>query len=48
MYALSLEGVPVRLASRRSDPGRFSESMRLEVEQMMRLSRTRSAAHARR
>jgi 4-hydroxy-tetrahydrodipicolinate synthase len=48
MYALSLEGVPVRLASRRSDPGRFSESMRLEVEQTMRLSRARSAAHARR
>jgi len=47
MYALSLEGVPVRLASRRADPGRFTESMRLEVEQMVRMARARSHAHAR-
>jgi 4-hydroxy-tetrahydrodipicolinate synthase len=48
MYALSLEGLPIRLASRRSDASRFTESMRLEVEQLMRLSRTRSSAHAQR
>ena len=46
MYALSLEGVPVRLMSRRADPGRFTESMRLEVEQLMRLSRAWSGRDA--
>jgi 4-hydroxy-tetrahydrodipicolinate synthase len=46
MYALILEGVPLALASRRLDVGRFSESMRLEVEQLMRLSRARSGRHA--
>jgi 4-hydroxy-tetrahydrodipicolinate synthase len=38
MYALELEGLPIRLHSRRADARQFSESMRLEVEQMMRLS----------
>jgi 4-hydroxy-tetrahydrodipicolinate synthase len=38
MYALQLEGLPVRLHSRRADARQFTESMRLEVEQMMRLS----------
>jgi 4-hydroxy-tetrahydrodipicolinate synthase len=47
MYALSLEGVPLALASRRLDAGRFSESMRLEVEQLARLSRAMSGRHAR-
>jgi 4-hydroxy-tetrahydrodipicolinate synthase len=46
MYALSLEGIPIRLMSRRADAGRFTESMRLEVEQLMRLSRARSRTHA--
>jgi 4-hydroxy-tetrahydrodipicolinate synthase len=39
MYALSLEAVPFRLSSRRADASRFGESMRLEVEQLMALSR---------
>ena len=43
MYALSLEGLPFPLASRRADVRLFSESMRLEVEQLMRQSRTWSA-----
>ncbi len=38
MYALQLEGLPIRLHSRRTDARQFSESMRLEVQQMMRLS----------
>lgn len=38
MYALSIEGLSFRLASRRSDAQLFTESMRLEVEQLMRLS----------
>jgi 4-hydroxy-tetrahydrodipicolinate synthase len=38
MYALSLAGLPFRLMSRRADPRGFTASMRLEVEQMMRLS----------
>jgi 4-hydroxy-tetrahydrodipicolinate synthase len=42
MYALSLEGVPCGLVSRRTDPSRFSESMRLEVEQLMAVSRAYS------
>lgn len=43
MYALSLEGVPFALVSRRADPTRFSSSMRLEVEQLMRVSRSYSS-----
>ncbi|SLM17998.1 Dihydrodipicolinate synthase [uncultured spirochete] len=38
MYALQLEGLPIKLYSRRADARQFTESMRLEVEQMMRLS----------
>ena len=38
MYALQLEGLPISLYSRRSEVRQFTESMRLEVEQMMRLS----------
>jgi len=38
MYALQLEGLPIGLYSRRADARQFTESMRLEVEQMMRLS----------
>lgn len=47
MYALSLEGVPCGLVSRRADAGRFSESMRLEVEQLMAVSRRYSAEFGR-
>lgn len=43
MYALSLEGLPFRLASRRADATRFNESMRREVEQLMAVSRMYSA-----
>jgi len=43
MYALSLEGLPFKLMSRRVDPSRFSGAQRMEVEQMMRISRTYSA-----
>ncbi len=43
MYALSLEGIPFELVSRRADPSRFSSGMKLEVEQMMRISHTYSA-----
>ncbi len=43
MYALSLEGLPINLASRRSDASRFGESMRREIEQMMAVSRAWSA-----
>lgn len=39
MYALSLQGVPFRLASRRANALAFSESMRLEVEQLVRSAR---------
>lgn len=38
MYSLRLEGLPINLVSRRADARQFTESMRLEVEQMMRLS----------
>ncbi|MHB0853651.1 MAG: dihydrodipicolinate synthase family protein [Rectinema subterraneum] len=38
MYALQLERLPIKLYSRRADARQFTESMRLEVEQMMRLS----------
>ncbi|MFH2113970.1 MAG: dihydrodipicolinate synthase family protein [Spirochaetota bacterium] len=39
MYALKLEGLPFNLVSRRADASRFGESMRLEVEQLMGVSR---------
>jgi 4-hydroxy-tetrahydrodipicolinate synthase len=39
MYALALEDLPLRIASRRTDATRFTESMRLEVEDLMRMSR---------
>ncbi len=38
MYALSLEGLPIRLSSRRRNPAGFTASMRAEIEQMMRVS----------
>jgi len=47
MYALSLEGVPFKLVSRRADASRFNESMRLEIEQMMTVSRAYSARFSR-
>lgn len=43
MYALTLEGLPFNVHSRRQDASRFSESMKLEIEQMMAVSRTYSA-----
>jgi len=43
MHALSLEGLPFKLVSRRADPSRYTESMRLEVEQLMAVSRAYSA-----
>jgi len=46
MYALSLEGVPIALRSRRVDSTMFSESMRMEIEQMMRISHEWSAGRA--
>lgn len=46
MYALSLEGLPFKLVSRRADASRFSESMRLEIEQLMTLSRAYSSRFA--
>ena len=39
MYALSLAGLPFKLVSRRADASKFTESMRLEVEQLMGVSR---------
>lgn len=41
-YALSLEGLPFNLISRRNDQSRFGQSMKLEVEQLMTLSRAYS------
>ena len=38
MYALRLGGLPIQLYSRRADARQFTESMRLEVEEMMQLS----------
>ncbi|OQB95344.1 MAG: 4-hydroxy-tetrahydrodipicolinate synthase [Spirochaetes bacterium ADurb.Bin110] len=38
MYALQREGLPIKLISRRADARLFTESMRLEVEQLMGLS----------
>ena len=46
MYALRSEGVPFNLVSRRADPSRFTESMKLEVDQLMGVSRTYSARFA--
>ena len=43
MYALSRSGLPIRLVSRRLDPRGFTESMKLEVDQMMNLSAAWSA-----
>jgi 4-hydroxy-tetrahydrodipicolinate synthase len=43
MYALSLEGLPFNVHSRRQDASRFTESMKLEIEQMMAVSRSYSA-----
>jgi 4-hydroxy-tetrahydrodipicolinate synthase len=39
MYALSLESLPIQLSSRRAEARLLSEPMRLEVEQLMRVSR---------
>ena len=46
MYAQRMEGVPFNLISRRADASRFTESMRLEVEQMMGVSKRYSAEYA--
>ncbi|MEI6874300.1 MAG: dihydrodipicolinate synthase family protein [Spirochaetota bacterium] len=43
MYALSLEGLPIHMASRRAEAARLNESMRIEVEQLMRLSKAWSS-----
>jgi 4-hydroxy-tetrahydrodipicolinate synthase len=45
MYALSLEGLPFRLSSRRADASRFNESMRREVEQLMAISHRYAARY---
>lgn len=45
LYALSLQGLPVRLASRRRDARQFGGNLRMEIEQMMRVSRGYSARH---
>jgi len=45
MYALQLEGVPFKLMSRRADASRFGESMKLEVEQLMGVSREYSSSY---
>jgi 4-hydroxy-tetrahydrodipicolinate synthase len=45
MYAQQLEGNPFKLVSRRADASQFTESMRLEVEQMMAVSRLYSAEY---
>lgn len=46
MYALRLEGLPFELVSRRADPSRFTESMKLETEQLMAVSRRYSRRYA--
>jgi len=46
MYALQLEGLPFNLVSRRADPALFTESMKKEVEQMMRLSHVFSSRYS--
>ncbi len=45
MYALSQEGLGIGLVSRRADPALFNESMRLEVDQLMGVSRRFSAEY---
>jgi len=45
MYALQREGLPINLVSRRVDAQQFTESMRLEVEQLMGLSHRFSEAY---
>lgn len=45
MYALQREGLPIKLISRRADARLFTESMRLEVEQLMGLSHRFSEAY---
>jgi 4-hydroxy-tetrahydrodipicolinate synthase len=46
MHALSLEGLPFNLISRRADATGYGETMRLEIEQMMAVSRAYSARYA--
>ena len=43
MYAQQLQGVPFKLVSRRSDASRFTEGMRLEVEQLLAVAKGYSA-----
>jgi 4-hydroxy-tetrahydrodipicolinate synthase len=38
MYALSLEGLPIQMISRRADASNFSPSMKLEVDYLMEIS----------
>jgi len=45
MYALQREGLPIQLISRRADAQFFTESMRLEVDQLMGLSHRFSKAY---
>jgi len=45
MYALQREGLPINLVSRRVDAQQFTESMRLEVDQLMGLSHRFSEAY---
>ncbi len=45
MYALQREGLPIKLISRRADARLFTESMRLEVEQLIGLSHRFSEAY---
>jgi len=47
MHALSLEGLPFNLVSRRADASKYGESMRRELEQMMAVSRLYSARFGR-
>jgi 4-hydroxy-tetrahydrodipicolinate synthase len=46
MYALQHGGLPIKLSSRRVDTSKFTESMKLEVDEMMRLSHIFSARYA--
>lgn len=43
MHALTTEGLPFHLVSRRADASRYGESMRRETEQLMAVSRAYSA-----
>jgi 4-hydroxy-tetrahydrodipicolinate synthase len=38
MYALGLEGLPIRMISRRADVSNFTPSMKLEVDYLMKIS----------